>query len=202
MSRRFGVLLRHYWLPATELTYQRTTTRQKPGSEATTAVETVFRKPVKYDSDVCIWRESVNGSEERFYLYNRSKQTFRIRGLMEFTATPENENEARLAAFWHVPVLTPLLPVPPGFQWHVSAEDGFLEFMLESETTIRNMPVVFVKRRGRFPISQNGSAVHREGMTAIALERSVILEDRCRDRFDDGTESYGTLKLIESRLDS
>ncbi len=198
MSRRFGVLLRHYWLPATELTYRRTTNVQKPGDDLQTTTQTIHRKPAKCNSDVCVWRESVDRAEEHFCIYNRSEQTFRRQGILEFTATPETETDARIQAFLHQPVLTPLLPIPVGFQWHIRADDGFLEFTLDSETTVEDMPVVMIRRNGRFSVGDR--TVERTGITAVARERSLILEDRTRDVFDDGTEIQTVFQLLESRL--
>ena len=177
MNRRCGVLLRHYWMPATELTYLSTSN----GLEQ----ETVVRNMVKCNSDVCIWREG-----DRFSVYNRSEQTFRTRGLHDSIVFPEDINDAKNQAFLQIPVLTPLLPVPIGFHWHVHSNDGYMEFLLESEDS----GIVFVRRKGCVPDR------FREGITAISLERSIILEDRFHDVFKDGSESQVSIKLIQSRL--
>lgn len=176
MNRRFGVLLRHYWIPATELTYEQT----EDG-----VTRSFTRTMGKCDSDVCVWRQ-----EGLLHIYNRSEQTYRTREILGFTEIPEDENEARNNAFLHVPVLTPLLPIPLGFQWHVASENGYMNFTLDS----LHDDTAIISRNGIF------SGRERNGVTAIAVERSVILEDRYHDRFGDGTEIRGSLKLIESRL--
>ena len=185
MPYRFGVLLRHYWLPATKLEYIRTENDEQ--------VQQVVRQMVSCDADACIWRESV-GEDERLCTYNRSHQTFRAKRVLETIDFPEDDNEAKNEAFLRMPVLTPLLPIPIGFQWHVRSDNGFMEFTLDSEFVANDMKIVFIRRAGCF------LGRKRDGMTAIAVDRSVVLEDRYSDSFDDGTESYSTFKLTKSTL--
>lgn len=191
MSRQFGFLLRHYWLPATELTYLRTTGGNEP--------VTIVRRPARCDADVCCWRETVGGSTV-FCIYDRSEQTFRTREIHCEKSEPEEEKAARVQAFLHQPILTPLLPIPLGFQWHVATEDGdYMDLTLDSETRLGDMPVLFIRRKGRFT-DQIGT-VQREGITAYALERSVVLEDRTRDVLvETGLETRTVTKLIQSRM--
>lgn len=195
MSRQFGFLLRHYWMPATELTFRRQTIQN-----GNTVTEHIVQCLAKCDADTCWWRETV-GESTVFRIYNRSEQTYRTREITDETASPENEREARIQAFVHQPILTPLLPIPLGFQWHVSTAEGdYMDFTLESETTIDDMPIVFVRRKGRFQLDGIGT-VEREGITAFALERSTILEVRIRDVLaETGSETLIMTKLVQSRL--
>ena len=200
MSRDFGFLLRHYWLPATELTFERTTIRKNADSEPITAHEQIVRRMARCDADVCIWRETVD-DRAVFCCYNRSEQTYRTKAITAYEALPESEKEARIQAFLHQPILTPLLPIPMGFQWHVATENGdYLDFTLESETTINDMSTLFIRRTGRFVLEGIGS-VEREGVVAYALERSTVLEDRTRDVVvENGFEILTATKLVQSRL--
>jgi len=198
VTHEFGFLLRHYWMPGTELTYERVT-------ESTRA--RIVRRPGKCNADAIWWRETVQDSSDDsvrsvcFCIYDRSAQTFRTQGILDETIEPESIEDARIQAFWNQPILTPLLPIPLGFQWHVSAENGYMDFLLESETTVGDMPVLFVRRYGRFTLDGSGP-VEREGITAYALDRSVVLEDRTRDRLvDTGQEAQLTItKLTKSVL--
>jgi hypothetical protein len=193
MSQQFGFLLRHYWMPATELTFERTTC-----SGAEKKSETIVRRLARCDSDVCCWRET-QGDSSVLQIYDRSNQTLRTREITDHEALPESERDARIQAFQHIPILPPLLPIPLGFQWHVATDEGdFMDFTLESETKIGDMPVLFVQRKGRFFVEGTG-IVEREGITAFALERSVVLEDRVSDVVD-GVETYIVTKLVQSRM--
>ncbi len=193
MSRQFGYVLRHYWMPATELTFQRTTCR---GSEPPVS-ETIVRRLARCDSDVCCWREMIDDATV-LRIYNRSDQTLRTREITGHESRPESERDARIRAFVHVPILTPLLPIPLGFRWHVATDEGdFLDFTLESVTEVGDMPVLFVRRQGRFQC--DGVTVERNGITAYALDRSAILEDRTCDVVD-GVETITVTKLVQSRL--
>ncbi len=193
MSRQFGFLLRHYWLPATELTFERTTCRD---SEPMVS-ETIVRRPARCDADVCHWRETVDDSTV-LRIYDRSDQTLRTREITGHETRPESERDARIQAFLHVPILTPLLPIPLGFQWHVATDEGdFMDFALESVAEVGDMPVLFVRRQGRF--QWDGVTVERRGVTAYAPERSTILEDRTCD-VAAGVETIAVTKLVQSRL--
>jgi len=46
------------------------------------------------------------------------------------------------------PILTPLLPIPIGFTWHVRNEEGYMELTLESVKNIEGMTILFVRRKG------------------------------------------------------
>ncbi len=197
MSRQFGFLLRHYWMPATELTY-RQTARQIGDAESVMTDRLIVRRLARCDSDVCCWRE-ISGDSTVFRIYDRSDQTLRTREITGHESRPESERDARIQAFLHVPILTPLLPIPLGFQWHVATDEGdFMDFTLESAAEVGDMPVLFVRRQGRFSLDGIGT-VERSGITAYALERSTILEDRTCDVVA-GLETQTVTKLVQSRL--
>ncbi len=197
MSRQFGFLLRHYWMPATELTY-RQTARQIGDTEPVATDRLIVRRMARCDSDVCSWRE-ISGDSTVFRIYDRSDQTLRTREITGHESRPESERDARIQAFLHVPILTPLLPIPLGFQWHVATDEGdFMDFTLESVAEVGDMPVLFVRRKGRFQLDGIGM-VERSGITAYALERSTILEDQTCDVVA-GLETQTVTKLVQSRL--
>lgn len=210
MSSEFGFLFRHYWMPASTLTYRRSTS-YRFDEKRTEAVEEIVKRPGKCTADTFCWRETIllteypsdkpegeagegvmdgfvrtvlgNKQREKLCLYDRSNQTFRTRSITGESFGPESEEEARTEAVFNIPILTPLLPIPLGFQWHVETSTGHMEFQLESEATVGNMPVLIVRRRGRFSHGAMG-VIRREGVTAYAWQRSTVLEDRVRDRGD------------------
>ena len=220
----FGYLLRHYWLPSTELTYETLTEQKFPEHDVLRASSRIIRIPAKYDANWLLFREmtsksaqngivrfSPDQSSEKLCEYNRFDQTFRtISGKERW---PEADADARKQAFLFQPVLTPLLPIPLGFRWHVEGEDGeYMDFVLESKSLANGTPVLFVRRRGRFSLDtyfKNGTlirqkfSVDREGLTAISLQRSVILEDRTHDKIrgisSGDLDTFTTQKLIQSR---
>ena len=220
----FGFLLRHYWMPETVLTYESEASQWILNAPIVEHVERISRRLLKSDVDTCTWREKATAEPrdelvrlspspmDRICTYNRSAQTFTIR------KNPfEADGGERTHAFLMQPILTPLLPIPLGFCWHVSSKDGYMEFTLESKTVIGEMPVLMIRRRGRFSLNaffQGGSlyegrlVVEREGVTAYALHRCVVLEDRTRDIIVEaekssrlaGMETKTILKLVESSL--
>ena len=210
---RFGKLLRHYWLPNTVLTYELMAEQRKPDGSQTVRHQETAKRQVHCDADACTWREKVRGKGERLCIYDRSEQTFRTQPIFGHVAQPENANKARTQAFLNIPILTPLLPIPSGFRWHVESDDGFLEFALESEILVGDMPVILVRRQGEFWITadnEEGKAnvkIRREGITAYASERSVVLRDCVRDtvieaaeRRLSGTETTTRMNLVRSEL--
>lgn len=214
MSREFGWVMRPYWMPWTELTYRRSIHRTvaATGSDpAASCYETIVQRPARCDADTFWWRETVlnrggatdgfarflsTPSEEHFCIYDRSEQTFRTRAITGRTMEPEDMQAARIQAFLRQPILMPLLPIPVGFRWHVAADNGYMEFVLESQTVENDMPVLFVRRHGKFEAEGIG-AVERTGMTAYASERSIVLEDRTHDRVS-GTETWTVTNLVKS----
>lgn len=230
MSTEFGYLLRHYWIPASQLTMQITTRQKIPGKKTLKTVKWTEQRMVKCDADQCVWREKVRRIDqahqfmvqfsrprvdEHICTYNRSEQTFRSHHVKRFTPLPKQEYDARNEAFLQQPILTPLLPIPLGLTWHVRNEEGYLEWTLESVENVDGMTVLFIRRHGEILMDTmylSGHStryryrIHRQGVTAYALERSMILEDRTYDRlesldspcFADGMETWTTTQLILS----
>ena len=225
---QFGVLLRHYWLPNTVLTYESALEQRMRDGSFVSQRQTITKRQVCCDADSCTWREKISGrneaglfrfdgsQSERFCTYNRSEQKFRTQPILGHTAWPEDDSEARAQAFLRQPVLLPLLPIPQGFRWHVEAESGFLEFTLESESRVGEMPIVTVRRWGEFWVNAyftRGEShpvrlkLRREGITAYATERSVVLQDKVRDTVIEaedrrllGLEQKSRMNLTRSEL--
>lgn len=211
MTMEFGYLLRHYWIPASVLRFQETTLQRKRGSTVHTSAGIVEQEMVRCDADCCIWREktvTTDGridclfrlapicTEKRVCTYNRSTQSFQVR----VPRTPKTEAsrsmDPRVHAMFHQPVLTPLLPVPIGFQWHVErnrdGQTGHIDFTLESAVEWNGATILFIRKEGEFELDHyfHGDRffdqrfrVRRKGMTAYALDESVVLEDRVLDEF-------------------
>lgn len=221
MSTDYGYLLRHYWMPSGELRYQIRRSERNRTDERHENILCI-KKSMKFDADLFVWREKHIGEfdakmlryaprteNENLCEYDRSKQYLRIRSPLNHANASENRNEA----FCALPLLTPLLPIPLGFRWHVRHGDDTLDFTLESSVFVHDREVLFVRRQGRFTfpgyfrgnrfIEQN-IVVHREGISAYAPDRSVVLEDRTRDRIDSGSERIEletAVKLIQSSAD-
>lgn len=190
---RFGFLLRPYWTPATDLLYKNTIRRvTATGDEHCER----FRRllcPVKIDAEKFTWRESRDGFDPELCEYDRVKQTLRV-----LPPNDRDQNE-RDAAFFRLSILVPPLPIPAGFRWHVDYGEARLDFLLESVRRIKGMTVLFIRRQGRL---DGSSVVIRQGITAYALERSVVLEDRTLDtvREKDSDDGHSTRIWTESRL--
>lgn len=227
MSAQFGFLLRPYWMPGSQLRYRSDCETKMPGIAATDASETVIRTPLLCDADRVLWRQTTVEAthQESFRVvppqaddilceYNRSEQTFRTRTILGHDFAPENMDEARITAFLSQPLLTPLLPIPVGFRWHVKSDQGFMDFELLSQDFVGDMPVLTIRRYGIFRtaryyrdggVHEMPMSVERSGLCRYAWQRSVILDDRtvdlvrCEDADIDRTEVHGTLTLTESR---
>lgn len=234
-TNEFGFLLRHYWMPSTELLFQVKTEQFLPNGSEYRSEHHIIQKMVHCDADRCVWRERIqemnDPDEETFRFfpavsgehlceYNRSKQAFSVRYPKKLKCKFHVRVPSRRYAMLRQPILTPLLPIPVGFQWHVKSDDecgGFMDFCLESAERIGDMTVLFIRRKGSFVLNDffrwNVQYAHRyrvlrEGITAYVLERSMILEDRTVDRIVSEQHysplaemvTYRTQKLVKSAL--
>jgi hypothetical protein len=230
MTSEFGFLLRHYWTPITNLYYRLSVQQRRADRQKSFLTQTMKQSMEKCDADRCVWRQSILDSsdqkqemiglvpsqtEEILCEYNRSIQTFQANSIFDFTTSPVDMEKAQVQAFLRLPILCPLLPVSLGFQWYIKSKHGYLNFQLESMSVVREMTIVFIRRKGFFSLDhffQNGNIfshrfqVKREGLTAYALERSIILEDRVHDTIRDsagildGINMWTTKCLTQSSL--
>jgi hypothetical protein len=218
MTSEFGFLLRHYWTPMTDLYYRLSVRQCSVDRQKLFLTQTIKQSMKKCNADRCVWRQTILDSSDRqqemiglvasqteeiLCEYNRSTQTFHANPIFDFTTSLVDMDKAQVQAFLGLPILCPLLPVLLGFRWYIKSKYGYLNFQLESMSVVGEMPVVFIRRKGFFSLDcffQNDNIfshrfqVKREGFTAYALERSVVLEDRVYDTIRD---SDGTLDGIE-----
>lgn len=227
----FGFLLRPYWIPATELSYEQTTRQISGRGTESNEFWTRVLRPVKIDAERFVWRENDSGRpwnpdlvrfhgidrDIMLYEYDRAKQT--LRGL---TVDGGNRIEPE-AAFFRLPILVPPLPIPLGFRWHVEDGAARLDFHLESVERLEGRTVLFIRRHGTIPTttlwrdgrsyrSDEPFVVRRQGICAYALERSVVLEDRTLDVIldpKDGPDGFHAIRILttnrlvrSSRLES
>ncbi len=227
MSSGFGYLLRHYWIPATKLTLRRVTSQEHPDGTSRASETRFERTMLRCDADQCVWRDRLletdghEGTLLRFSrpsatnelsYYNRSEQTFRVRPVPGLARWPEDEREARNQAFLCQPLLNPLLPIPVGFSWHVRNEGDYMDFTLEAANVCGDVTVLTIRREGEFYLNEyhlDGTChdhrfkIVRRGITAYALERALILEDRTLDRVSDSSEINGlATRTIQTTLQS
>lgn len=234
MSTGFGYLLRHYWMPATRLTWKRVTQQHlREDGETLTSEDSWKRTLLKCDADQCVWRDdfletdrqnkhlvrfSLPHAAREIHYYNRSEQTYRVRPVPGLLRWPEEEQAARNQAFLQQPLLNPLLPIPVGFQWHVRNEGDYMDFTLSSAASCEGeMTLLLIRRKGVFHLNKffidqtaydHRFKIVRHGLTAYALERAMILEDRAYDRLQsvsapseiDGMETWNTVTLLKSKL--
>ena len=221
----FGFLLRHYWTPATELEYE--IIREQISSDVVLREEFVLsQRMLKCDADICLWRETLLERKvpaagplaigrpvcEQICTFNRSKQNFRVTDL---SGASDESISGPGCVFLMQPVLTPLLPMPVGFRWHVANDSGYMNFHLEFHVTSSNSSVLLIRRHGKFSLNRTEETarssgqnlrIEREGVTAFSPARSLVLEDRTRDRVQVTSSNscssevylYSTQRLVRS----
>lgn len=196
-------------MDADELRYETETRQTLKSGDSATETCGVKKTLVSVDADLCVWRETSEGDWNknivRFLLlqddvlceYDRSNQTFRAGPVSTGKFRTSSDLDERTHAFLCQPVLTPLLPIPVGFQWHVMSAEGHVDFMLESVRKVESTTILYIQRRGVFPLPgyyRNKAhfpqrfTVEREGITTFDLGRSLILEDQIRDTIRTETD--------------
>lgn len=211
-TSEFGFLLRHYWIPQSILFYEIGTVQRHPNGLPVETSQTIELEMTCCNADSCTWRQKTMTTndwmndtirispffnEPRICTYDRSEQAYRV-----FLPTYPNADmatliEPRFYAMLQLPVLTPLLPIPLGFQWHVRREcdDGkndYVNFKLESVIRDKGATILIIRKESKFTfrnyfqynsLKKHEFRVHRSGVTAYALERAIVLEDRTLDRY-------------------
>ncbi len=214
-TRDFGFLLRHYWMPATELRNRHSSRLTLPDGTVDRQELVGERRMASCSANECLWRAKVfpagasagngNGSppvvlDEVLCSYDRYEQTFHAAKPIEFgPLPPELKMEARRWALYHLPIIVPAGPVPLGFRWYAKADDDYMNYHLESEEQVGETSVLVIRRRGRVTIRlpQEGEAeppavvIERKGVTLFAWNRSVVLEDRIMDCVAEASGSFG-----------
>ncbi len=204
-NTEFGFLLRHYWIPATEL-------RFRQSSLVTAADGNVERQELRIDrqmarcrSNECTWREKIrpvtetngNGADaeaaavmsEMLCSYDCYEQTYVSAPpiLFELPAS-DPKKEARRQALYRLPMLVPPGPVPVGFSWYGKVGDDYMNYRLEAEQHVGETSVLVIRREGRYTTwlpeeatnSGNGQettpvVIERQGVTLFAWNRGTVL---------------------------
>lgn len=209
-NHELGFLLRHYWIPVTLLTFKRSCQVTYADGTATCVEASIHRRMVRCRSGDCIWREKVSfaaegpfsqgdrelGISETLCCYDRYEQSYRTKQVLSFDPpVPRDATEAKRAALLRLPIVVPPGPVPVGFCWYGRVEDDYMSFRLDAEERVGETTVLVIRREGRIAVrdlADSPVVVEREGITLFAPGRSVVLEDRCRDRIVDGNGDFGS----------
>ena len=168
-NTEFGFLIRHYWIPATILTYRQSSRTALSNVSVELCELEIERKMARCRSNECLWRKKVfqlssgngNGDEsdarplisEMLCSYDCYDQTYVSHKPVLFAQpTPDQKTEARRQALYRLPMLCPPGPVPIGVAWHAKVEDHYMNFCLEAEESIgeRGTSVLVVRREGRY----------------------------------------------------
>ena len=212
----FGFVLRHYWNPASILSFQQCLLiKQGAHCEDSDLVRaSVTRHLVRCEANCCVWREETvpvidgssdryfgktRASEERLCFYDCCEQAYWTRDVLSSeTSLPKNLAKAQSQALYAIPFIVPPGPVPLGFKWHDRVGNDAMDYELVSSEMLGDMTVLFIRRHGRYTVLiPEGDAfcsitTEREGLTAFALQRSVILEDRFVDRVIEASPELGS----------
>lgn len=207
-EREFGFLLRHYWIPATELDYRQAWRLTLPDGAVHHGGCDIHRAMARCRSNECLWRETIrwpvsaehNAADsvlsELLCSYDCYDQTYASARPIAFAPpAAEQKVEARRQALYRLPMLVPPGPVPLGFAWYARVGDDYMNFRLETEEQIGTTPVLVIRREGRYTVrlaretaGTNGGhepmsiVTERKGVTITATNRCAILEDRVWER--------------------
>jgi hypothetical protein len=166
-NTEFGFLLRHYWIPATVLTFRQSSRMTLPDGRMDWAELEIERKMARCRSNECLWREKVrpagapNGSDadpesvrplsEMLCSYDCYEQTYASdKPLLFRPPGPDQKTEARRQALYRLPMLCPPGPVPIGFSWYGKVGDDYMNYRLEAEERLGETSVLVVRREGRY----------------------------------------------------
>ena len=229
-STEFGFLLRHYWIPATILTFRQSSLTTFPDGRTERADCEIERKMARCRSNECLWREkirflpsSVSGerqgatTSEMLCSYDCYDQTFwSDKPILFAPPTTDQKTEARRQALHRLPMLCPPGPVPIGFSWHAKVGDDYMNYRVEAEERIGETSVLVIRREGRYTTglsnetthSGNGQsrmpvAIERKGVTLFAWNRAAVLEDRYEDSTigaDTCLATTGAVNQVVTRL--
>jgi len=172
-NTEFGFLLRHYWLPATILTFRRSSLVTFPDGTTRQVESEIERRMARCRSDHCLWRERItplaagdgNGDgsakdlkeTENLCCYNCYDQTYRQVSVKSYIANeplaPVDALEARRRALYEMPILFPPGPNPVGFAWYAKVGDDYMNYRLDADERIGDTSVLIIRREGRFTLS-------------------------------------------------
>jgi hypothetical protein len=211
-TTEFGFLLRHYWIPATVLTFRQSSRTTLPDGTVQQCELQIERTMARCRSNECTWREKIRqvtprkGDAQPFDLliseklcsYDCYDQTYvSAKPIVFALPTADEKLEARRQALYRLPMLVPPGPVPIGFTWYAKVGDDYMNFRLEAEHKIgeNETSVLVIRREGRYTMwlpeetADSGSGkermpvvTKRQGITLFACNRGAVLEDRFLDQ--------------------
>lgn len=215
-DRELGYLLRHYWIPATELRFRQSIQTIAPDGSVEQEELQIDRRMARCRSNECTWRErtcSVAGSNgsggaqeaagamsEKLCSYDCYEQTYVFAKpvLLELPAG-DGKEETRRQALYRMPMLVPPGPVSIGFSWYGKVGDDYMNYRLESEERVGETSVLVIRREGRYTswlpdegansgvgVERASMITERKGVTIFAWNRGAVLEDRFIDQIVDG----------------
>ena len=201
------VVLRHYWCPASSLTYERSLTISGE-SISDTVYSRLRRDMVRCTADFCQWRERIdlikpvcnNRLLAHFYKGKDALCTYNLFG-QNYSEVPFCSNvkydsafpESQRDAIRCMPLLVPYGPVQRGFKWSINDSGDFLEFELLKQIATNNEDVVVVRSIGHLTTSwvlcdtkrrftQVNVSLERTGLVTLAPHGSLILENTTVDK--------------------
>jgi hypothetical protein len=165
---RFGFLLRHYWIPATELRFRQSSRVTAPdGSEDRQELQ-IDRQMARCRSNECTWREKVHdvaaidGSDvgqdsallsELLCSYDCYEQTYvSAKPILFELPTSDQREESRRQALHRLAILVPPGPVPIGFTWYAKVGDDYMNLSLEAEHRLKETSVLVIRREGHYTV--------------------------------------------------
>lgn len=227
-NTEFGFLLRHYWSPATILTFRQSSKTTFPGGRVEQYESKIERKMARCRSNECLWRDKIHpiavsatSSHSPFEVlcsYDCYEQTYVSANPIRFAPpTSEQRMEARRQALYRLPLLCPPGPLPIGFSWHAKVDGDYMNYHLKAEVRLGETSVLIIRREGCYttwlPKARTIACdeeevapvvVERKGITFFAWNRGVVLEDRVMDCMIDTKEHsdlvVGTTNQAVTRL--
>ena len=162
-NTEFGFLLRHYWIPATILTFRQSsrTTFPRPrgavrlGDRTPDGSLPVERVSLAREDSSGRWRWERQRAilSEMLWSYDCYEQTFwSDKPILFALPTAEQRTEARRQALYRLSMLCPPGPVPIGFSWHAKVGDDYMNFRLEAEKQLGETSVLVIRRQGRYTL--------------------------------------------------
>ncbi len=162
-NTEFGFLLRHYWIPATILTFRQSSRTTFADGRVEQCELEIERKMARCRSNECLWREKIrpvvgaNGDRpilsEMLCSYDCYGQTYvSAKPILFAPPTSDRKTEARRQALYRLPILCPPGPVPVGFSWYGKVGDDYMNFHLDTEEHLGETSVLVIRREGRYTV--------------------------------------------------
>lgn len=209
-----GFVIRHYWLPATDLIFRKSKVKRFESGQELLQEYKISRCMVRCRANECAWREIIDGIQEKsndhdkifhselLCSYDCFEQTYlEAKPILFCNALSEGTDIllARNSAMQKMSLLVPPGLVFVGASWCVMTDCCCMNYKIESEERLNGTSVLVIKRNGYFfkNISDNFGEdniesllkVNRVGSTLFAWKRGILLEDRWCDRILESSSS-------------